>query len=124
MSEKNRVKLKICGYEFVVSSQDSEEYIRKTGAAIDEHIQKLMEYSPQMSTSMGAIMAAMDFCDEAFKARETADNLRAQIKEYFDEAASARTEAEEWKRKAIAAENRLRALENKTGNHQNGQNHR
>ena len=103
MSEKNRVKLKICGYEFTVSSESSEEYIRRTADAVDDHIRRLMEYSPQMSTSMGAVLAAMDFCDEACRAKETADNLRAQIKEYFDEAAAARAEAEEWKKKAQAA---------------------
>ncbi len=104
MSEKNRVKLKICGNEFYVVSQDSEEYIRAVAEKVERYLQNLMDRSPTMSTTMAAVFAALEFCDEAAKATESADNLRAQIKDYLEEAAAAKSEATELRRREIELE--------------------
>ena len=107
MGTKNRVKLVIAGSDIIVTSEDSEEYIREIGARVDEYIRKAMEQTPSMSTSLAAIFAALDFCDECNKEKSTADNLRTQIKTYFDDASSAREELQQAK---ISEENALREL--------------
>ena len=43
-------------------------------------------------------LAALDYCDEAVKATESADNLRSQIKDYLEDSSQARMEAEEARR--------------------------
>lgn len=110
VSAKNRVKLDIGGCEICVASEESEDYIKNIAQKVDEHIKKLMDYSPSMSTTMAAIFAAMDFCDESLKEKEAADNLRSQIKEYFDDAAQARAEAQESRRREEAAETELQRM--------------
>ena len=47
---------------------------------------------------MAAVLAALDYCDEAVKATESADNLRSQIKDYLEDSSQARMEAEEARR--------------------------
>lgn len=110
MSEKNKVKLKICGYDFVISSEDSEEYIRGIGLKIEDHIGRLMNYSNTMSTSMAAIFTALEFADEAEKSKAAADNLRSQIKDYLEDAVRAKSEAAELRRREQNLTRELREL--------------
>lgn len=99
MSDKNKVTIKICGYDFIIASDDSPEYIRSIGQKVEDHINRLMNYSSSMSTSMASIFTALEFCDESVKAREAADNLRSQVKEYLDDAVRAKSEASELRRR-------------------------
>lgn len=110
METKNRVKLVIADCDIYVASEDTEEYIRETGARVDEHIRNLKNKSPTMSTTLAAILAALDFCDEATKEREAADNLRSQIKECLDETAKLRAELEAAKKREEEAQQQLKAL--------------
>lgn len=115
MGAKNRVRLRIADCEIMVASEDSENYIRETGVRVDEHIKKLMESAPSMSTTLAAIFSALDFCDEATKERKSADNLRGQIKEYLDEIAKLREELERLKESEDEAKRELKALKTMTG---------
>ena len=115
MGAKNRVKLIIADCEISVVSEDSEEYIRETGACVDEYIRNLMNRAPSMSTTLAAIFAALDFCDEATKEKLAADNLRSQIKEYFDEAANLRDELTQAHQNEEDAKRELKALKTMNG---------
>ena len=50
------------------------------------------------AVTMAAVLAALDYCDEAVKATESADNLRSQIKDYLEDSSQARMEADEARR--------------------------
>lgn len=104
MDEKNRVKLNICGSDFTIVSSDSEDYIRMVGDKVDRTIQGLIDRSPTMSTFRAAVFGALEFCDEAAKATENADRLRAQIQEYLEEAAAAKSETTELRRRELELE--------------------
>ena len=54
--------------------------------------------NPRLSVTMAAVLAALDYCDEAVKATESADNLRSQIKDYLEDSSQARMEADEARR--------------------------
>jgi cell division protein ZapA (FtsZ GTPase activity inhibitor) len=110
VSEKNRVTLKICGYDFCISSEDSQEYIKGIGQKVEDHINRLMNYSDTMSTSMAAMFTALEYCDDAVKAREAADNLRSQIKDYLEDAVRAKSEAAELRRREQSLTRELREL--------------
>ena len=115
MGAKNRVKLKIADCEILIASEDSEEYIRQTGNRVDEYIRKAMDSSPTMSTTLASIFAALEFCDEATKEKEAADNLRGQIKEAFDEVSRLRKELDEVRRSEEEARKDLKALKTMNG---------
>ena len=115
MGAKNRVKLKIADCEILIASEDSEEYIRQTGNRVDEYIRKAMDSSPTMSTTLASIFAALEFCDEATKEKEAADNLRGQIKEALDEVSRLRKELDEVRRSEKEARKELKALKTMNG---------
>lgn len=96
-----KVRLSICGTEYVLSSEDSEEYMTDIAGRVERQMKDLMA-NPRISLSMAAVLAALNAQDTAEKALRAADNLRVQMKEYLDDNARARTEADR-----LRAENAL-----------------
>jgi cell division protein ZapA len=95
MEAMNRVALYIGGTEYFFNSDEDANYVVKIGHEVDKKISDLLELNSRISTTAAAIFAALDFCDKKFKAEESAQNLRNQIKEYVDDANRARMEADE-----------------------------
>lgn len=102
MNTKNHVRLKVCNNDIVINSEDSEQYIQDVAAEVEMRINSLKAQNSAISVTMAAIFSAMEYCDEATKANDSADNLRIQIKEYLEDAESARAELTE-ARKQIGA---------------------
>lgn len=92
---KNRIKLNICGCECVISSEDSENYMRSVGDEVQKAITGAMEKNGRISVTMAAIITALSFCDESHKNSSAAENLRSQIRDYLEDSSKARMEAEE-----------------------------
>lgn len=115
METKNRVRLTIADCEFNVVSEDSEDYIRETAAAVDDSVRTLLASGPAMSTTLAAIMSALDFCDKANKEKEAADNLRGQIKACLDETAELRDKLEAAEAAEKDACDKLKALKTMSG---------
>lgn len=99
MAENKKVKIKVCGYEFIITSEESEEYVRNVGEKVNSHISKLINFSGSMSTTMASIFTAMEFADDAEKAKRTADNLRQQLQDFLEAATIAKSEAAELRRR-------------------------
>ena len=95
---KNRIKLNICGCECVISSEDSENYIRSVGDEVQKAITGTMDRNERVSVTMAAIISALSYCDDAHKNSAAAENLRSQIKDYLEDSSKARLEAEEARR--------------------------
>ncbi len=111
MGEKNRVKLSIAGCELVIVSDDADEYVRETGARVEDAMRRAMERGSGMSTTLAAVFAALEFCDSSVKERAAADNLRSQIKAYFDDASQAREEANRLRQQMESLKKQLGARE-------------
>lgn len=92
---KNRIKLNICGCECVISSEDSENYMRSVGDEVQKAITGLMDKNGRISVTMAAMISALSYCDESHKNSAAAENLRSQIKDYLEDSSKARMEAEE-----------------------------
>ena len=58
---------------------------------------EVMKSSSRISTTQAAVLCALDYADAAAKATLTADRLRDQIKDYLDDASSAKSKAD-WAR--------------------------
>ena len=72
MSEENkktRVRLKICGSQFVITADESEQYIQKIAKIVDERIKYLDDSDPKLSLQMATIVAALNYCDQLEKER-------------------------------------------------------
>ena len=107
---KNRVRLTICGTECVVSSDDTESYIRSVGDEVEKAIQGITDKNERVSLTMAAIITALSFCDDSHRASAAADNLRSQIKDYLEDSSRARLEAEEARREMERMKKEIQTL--------------
>ncbi|MBR2315423.1 MAG: cell division protein ZapA [Clostridia bacterium] len=105
---KNRVKLTIGGAEYAIVTEDDIAYVTELGAELNEALESTMKENPRISTTQAAVLVALQYADEFKKANISSDNLRSQIKDYLDDAASAKSKAD-WARHE--AENAKRELE-------------
>jgi len=102
---KNRVRVEIAGEEYTVVAAETEDYIRRVAALVDEKVRGITE-NGRVSRADAVVLAACNLADEKTRAAETAESLRSQIKAYSDEIARLRTELSALRREAAA-----RALE-------------
>lgn len=90
----NKVKLHICGSEYSLTTDEPEGYIQELGAQLDVEMRNLMGSDDRITLVMAAVLTALVKADAAKKAEDTADNLRAQMKEYLDDNARYRQAAD------------------------------
>lgn len=92
--EKEKVTLTICGSDYCITTTDEPEYVESLGKQLDEDISALFDENSRLSVTQAAILAALNYADEAKKASETAENLRSQIKEFLEDSQRYKMEAE------------------------------
>lgn len=95
----DKVKLTICGIDYVLSTDENEAYMRDLAGRVERAMQELTK-NPRISTTMAAVLVALSSEDTAQKALQAADNLRAQMKGYLDDNARARSETATAKQEA------------------------
>ena len=88
---KNKVTVSIAGQEYTLVGTEDESYVRKIASHVDAQVREVSGGS-RMSLVDGAILAAMNIADKYFKAQQSSDNMRAQIKSYAEECAQLRSE--------------------------------
>ena len=109
----HKVKLQICGSSYVVSTNDSAEYLTGLAERLDEDMNQVMREMPNASVTAAAVITALGYLDEAQKNAQGADNMRAQLQDYLEDAAKAKLAAEEAKREAGRLRRELAAYEQK-----------
>ena len=93
----NKVKLNIAGAQYSVLSEEDEKYVQLLGKELDLKMAEIMKSNSRISTTQAAVLCALDYADAAAKSTLTADRLRDQIKDYLDDASSAKSKAD-WAR--------------------------
>lgn len=95
---RNRVKLTVCGTEFVLTSEEPVAYMQEIGREVDRDMRTLSEENPRLSPYMAAVLTAVNYADRTRKAEAATDNLRTQLAEYLDENRALRAEMEALRR--------------------------
>ena len=90
----NVVRLKIGGIEYSITADEDEAYIRGLGSELERRINKIQQRSPFLSTTMAAIMSALESLDEQKKAMAENEKLRLEVKRLLEETACAKLDAE------------------------------
>ncbi len=83
--EKNKVKLTICGAEYVIASGEENKYMVELGNEVDEKITSILRQNPRISVTQAAVLAALEFADAEKKATSDAEKLRSSIQEYLED---------------------------------------
>ena len=107
----SKVRLNICGSSYVVNTSESEDYMQNLAERLNLDMNELMSSSNSVSITTAAIMTALSYRDELEKASGSADNMRRQIKDYLEDAASAKMAAEELRREVASQRKRIEELE-------------
>ncbi|MBQ9413858.1 MAG: cell division protein ZapA [Clostridia bacterium] len=104
----NRMKVNIGGTSYTLVSEESPRYMRDLAAQVDEAITAIVEADPRVSTTMAAVLAALESTDRANKEKTAADELRREWKKLADEReqianalAAARAENERLQREVV-----------------------
>lgn len=81
----NRLKANICGTTYTIVSEEPLSYMRDLVAEIDEDMAKILAADPRMSTTMAAVLTAVNNADRARKESAAAEDLRLKLKRLVDD---------------------------------------
>lgn len=101
---ENRITVSICGEQYTLVAEEAPSYMQRVGDYVNTKLSELLS-TAKVGRSDAAVLAAVNITDELFKEREAMETLRAQIKEYSDEATRARNECSELKRELFKLQN-------------------
>jgi cell division protein ZapA len=101
----NRITITICGEDYNLVADETATYMEKVGSYVGEKMDDVLQ-NAHVGRADAAVLTAVNVTDELFKAQETAENLRRQLKAYLDESAKAKAELSEVKRELFKAQNR------------------
>ena len=106
---KNKVHVKIGGASYTIVTEDEAEYVEALADEISENMRAIINSNPSLSMTQAAVLVALDNADASKKATASADNLRAQIKDYLEDSAIARREVERLNREISDLRDKLAA---------------
>lgn len=92
---KNKITVRIGGVDYTIIASESEDYIREVADYVDTKVCELLNSSAKVTALNAAVLASINLCDEFFKARQSAENLRSQLTMYLEEANNAKAQLKE-----------------------------
>ncbi len=92
--DKKSVVIHIAGSEYTILTEEDSSYVEALARALDNDITEIVSANRRLSMTQAAILAALDYADKAAKESEAADNLRGRMKEYLEDSARYKMEAE------------------------------
>lgn len=99
-----RIEVKIAGMNYVLKTDEDEEYIMKIANYINKKMSEVVANEPQLSTSLSAMLTALLVADEYFKhlleCDENLSKMAAENEKY-------QKEVEEYKERLKEAEEKL-----------------
>lgn len=79
----NKLQVKICGQEYTLVSDESREYMLETADYVDRKMVAVKNQNSRLSTSMAAILVALNVADDMkhaeIKAKEALSSSAAEI---------------------------------------------
>ncbi len=110
----NHVVISICGEEYTFVAEESSSYMQRVGSYVNDKMAEVLD-SSKVGRTDAAVLTAVNIADELFKAQAEADQLRAQIKGYLDEAGRAQSEVSDLKREVFRLQQKLDAQSRNRG---------
>ncbi len=108
----NRVKVVLCGKEYVLQTEDAPSYVYQLAKSLEKRISDITENNPRVSAHSAVMMVALSTMDEMTKANNSIEVIRSQVKEYVDEAGKARLERDAALRDIDVLKAKIEQLEN------------
>lgn len=109
--EKNRIRVRICGIEYMLVSTESPEYIHRVAYMVDKKMNEIMSSNTKLSTAQAAVLTAVNLADERIRSTDSTDNLREQVAEYSKLSEEYKQKYLECERKLQLAKKRIETIE-------------
>ncbi len=68
---RRKTTVRIDGHEYVIAGDEPEEYMHEVAIHVDKKMSEIHKKYDQLSTSMVAVLAALNIADELLKERRT-----------------------------------------------------
>ena len=81
MSQRNKVEVRIAGKDYKLVGVDSDEHIQKIGLYVDRKMNEVLRANVKLSTSMAAVLTALNIADDYSKLKESDDELRKELED-------------------------------------------
>ncbi len=90
--EENRTPtvVKINNAEYRIVCDADEEYVQRVAYHVDKKMRDIIAGDKRLSTSMAAVLTAVNIADEYKQAQEDNEKLRAQLLKYAEEAGASK----------------------------------
>ena len=75
----NRVSITINSRQYTVVAEESREYIERLGEHINEKVKNVLNGGQNVLGERPIVLAALNICDEYFKALESDDSVKVEI---------------------------------------------
>jgi cell division protein ZapA len=89
---KNKVDVRIAGKDYTLVGVEADEYIQKVGLYVDRKMNEITRMNSKLSTSMAAVLTAINVADDFFKALESEAHLKKELKHVQEELERLRNE--------------------------------
>ena len=96
MSKK--IRLTVAGIEYYINTDESEAYMNEIADRVGQRMSNLTKDNPFLSTTMAAVMCALQYCDENKKLESELAEAKRTLKRVGDESACSSLEADEARR--------------------------
>jgi len=84
---KNKITIELCDKEYVLLSEEGEDYVKSLAAEINGLIEEITYKNLRTSKADATVLTCLDLCDRNRKLTDNNDNMRKQITMYVDEIA-------------------------------------
>lgn len=113
MTSKNKVVIRIAGKDYTLVGMESDEYIQKVGLYIDKKMNEILMRNNRLSTSLAAVLTAINVADDFFKSREAEINVTKEKEAVNEELEKLKNEIMQLKEEnsSLAAKNTTLQLE-------------
>lgn len=110
MSSKNKVTVRIAGRDYVLVGNESDEYIQKIGLYVDRRMNEILKENTTLSTSMAAVLVALNIADDLYKITEKDNALKADHKKALELVEALKSEKRKLTEETAAFNSRINSL--------------
>lgn len=79
MNQKNKVLVKINGYEYPIVGAEPKEYLLKVGSFVDDKMEAVAKANKKLSTSMIAVLTCINISDQYLKMKSAVEELEKEF---------------------------------------------
>jgi cell division protein ZapA len=85
LNAKNKVELRIAGKDYTVVGTEPVEYIHRVGLYVDKKMVDILKNNKKLSTSLAAVLTAVNVGDDFFKCHDSEQKLKKELKKTIEE---------------------------------------